>query len=157
MLLLTKERYNLPKDYFVQVNQKITFCTLLTMWGLLPMLAFCPNSLDMVINDTVGDWIEQNRFVLIKLFNVQVWVRLSYWYFLEIHGILVILCFFFFSCIRLSALLPSNFVADMPLVLWPLWSGLEALLSMASWPSSICCGQAKMWRRLKFTKSKKYT
>lgn len=76
MLLLTKERYNLPKDYFVQVNQKITFCTLLTMWGLLPMLAFCPNSLDMVINDTVGDWIEQNRFVLIKLFNVQVWLHM---------------------------------------------------------------------------------
>lgn len=143
MLLLTKERYNLPKDYFVQVNQKITFCTLLTMWGLLPMLAFCPNSLDMVINDTVGDWIEQNRFVLIKLFNVQVWVRLSYWYFLEIHGILVILCFFFFfqlhmiECIVAIQLCRRYAIGPLTTLKWIGSVAIHGILALKHllWPS----------------------
>ena len=67
-------RFNLPKDYYVQVQPWITLSLLCTMWGILPALAFFPNALDMVLNDTLADFIEKNRFILIKLFNVQVWV-----------------------------------------------------------------------------------
>ena len=70
----TKDRFNLPKDYYVEVQPWITVTILLTMWGALPILAFFPNALDVVINDGIGDFIEENRFALIKLFNVQVWV-----------------------------------------------------------------------------------
>lgn len=70
----SKDRFNLPKDYYVEVKPWITVTLLLTMWGALPILAFFPNALDVVINDGIGDFIEENRFALIKLFNVQVWV-----------------------------------------------------------------------------------
>ena len=69
-----KERFNLRKDYYVQIDPRITVTLLSTMWGLLPLLAFFPNALDMVLNDTVADFIEENRFILVKFFNVQVWV-----------------------------------------------------------------------------------
>jgi len=71
-----KERFNLRKDYYVQIDPRITITLLSTMWGLLPLLAFFPNALDMVLNDTVADFIEENRFILVKFFNVQVWLHM---------------------------------------------------------------------------------
>lgn len=68
------KRFNLPRDYYVPVNPLITVAVVSVMWLALPTLAFFPNALDAVINDSVGDFIERNRYNLIKLFNVQVWV-----------------------------------------------------------------------------------
>ena len=70
----TENLFNLPPDYYVRVHPGMTVAVIAVMWILFPTLAFFPNALDFVVNDTVGDFIEDNRYNLIKLFNVQVWV-----------------------------------------------------------------------------------
>lgn len=67
-------RFNLPRDYHVTVNPLITIGMVSIWWLTLPTLAFFPNALDWLLNDTIGDFIEENRYTLVKLFNVQVWV-----------------------------------------------------------------------------------
>ena len=69
------KRFNLPKDYYVQVHPLITLTVVAILWVLFPTFAFCPNALDFAVNDSVGDFIEGHRFNLVKLFNAQVWVR----------------------------------------------------------------------------------
>ena len=69
------ERYHLPPNYYVQVSPWISLSVVGFMWILFPIFAFCPNSLDFIINDYFGDILERNSHYLVKLFNVQVWVR----------------------------------------------------------------------------------
>ena len=70
--------FHLPKDYYVSVHPLKSVTVITVLWGLFPMLAFFPNALDFVINGTFcesfGDFVEDHRYNLIKLFNVQVWV-----------------------------------------------------------------------------------
>ena len=73
----TENLFNLPPDYYVRVHPGMTVAVIAVMWILFPTLAFFPNALDFVVNDTVGDFIEDNRYNLIKLFNVQVWVIIN--------------------------------------------------------------------------------
>jgi len=72
----TGKRFNLPQDYYVTVHPLMTVAVIAVMWILFPMLAFFPNALDFVVNDTIGDFIEENRYNLIKMFNVQVWLHM---------------------------------------------------------------------------------
>ena len=71
--------FNLPEDYYVSVHPLKTVAVITVMWILFPLLAFSPNALDFVINGTIcekfGDFVEDNRYYLIKLFNVQLWVN----------------------------------------------------------------------------------
>ena len=73
----TENRFNLPQDYYVTVQPLMTVAVIAVMWILFPTLAFFPNALDFVVNDTIGDFIEENRYNLIKMFNVQVWVIIT--------------------------------------------------------------------------------
>ena len=74
----TGKRFNLPQDYYVTVHPLMTVAVIAVMWILFPTLAFFPNALDFVVNDTIGDFIEDNRYNLIKMFNVQVWVIITF-------------------------------------------------------------------------------
>ena len=71
---VTKERYNLPPNYYVQISPCVSLSVVGFLWILFPILAFCPNALDFIINDYLGDILEKNSHYLVKLFNAQVWV-----------------------------------------------------------------------------------
>ena len=74
-----EKMFHLPVDYYVSVHPVKTVAVIAVMWILFPLLAFSPNALDFVINGTIcesfGDFVEDHRYYLIKLFNVQVWVN----------------------------------------------------------------------------------
>merc|ERR1712062_357578 len=72
----TGNRFNLPQDYYVRVHPLMTVAVIAVMWILFPTLAFFPNALDFVVNNTIGDFIEENRYNLVKMFNVQVWLHM---------------------------------------------------------------------------------
>lgn len=69
-----KKRFNLPTNYYVNVHPLITVSMVSILWVIFPILAFSPNALDFAINDKFGDFIEENRYNLVKLFNAQLWV-----------------------------------------------------------------------------------
>ena len=73
---VTKERYNLPPNYYVQISPCVSLSVVGFLWILFPILAFCPNALDLIINDYLGDILERNSHYLVKLFNAQVWVSI---------------------------------------------------------------------------------
>jgi hypothetical protein len=68
------ERFHLPKNYYKSVHPMVTVATITTIWGILPVLAFFPNSMDWIIPDPIDDYIEDFHYKLIKLWNVFLWV-----------------------------------------------------------------------------------
>lgn len=75
MTSINKQRFNLPRDYYVSVNPLTSALVVSVMWVLFPTFAFFPNALDFAINESIGDFIENNRYNLLKLFNIQLWVN----------------------------------------------------------------------------------
>lgn len=75
MTSVARQRFNLPKDYYVSVHPLVTVSVVSVMWILFPTFAYFPNALDFAINETIGDFIENNRYNLLKIFNIQLWVN----------------------------------------------------------------------------------